>query len=216
MSDEQAFNHVGHDFDPVNRFIDNEAERHQQLLKDRVANRWWRHAKTFVLFALATGLFLVLAALALWILNLNSSDGVKVYNIGGSISEDQVASLDQALSDIKKEVKALGLDRQKEQELIKKIKDSESLTQSDPSVTVNFTVFQSVEVDSKTDIVTGRNYHPDNTSYPYQQYCYQSTQGEGVTSSRIDLARKEQNQKQEYFSISKKLKRLAKTHCKFI
>jgi hypothetical protein len=220
MSNQEPANKgILYDYDPVNAFIDNEQQRNQQLIKDREAKRSETYAKAIVISALGIGVFIVLLALAIWILNLDSKEGLKVYNIGGDITDEQIASLDQALKDMKAEITQLGLERQKEISMIKEVVSIEKALGKDvqaEGVSIKFTVFESVSLASDVEIVTGRNYDPKDLKFPYKQYCYHSKRLRDGVSTTTDLATKENKGTVVSAKGLKSLKKLAQKYCAFI
>ena len=84
------------------------------------------------------------------------------------------------------------------------------------AVKVSYTVFQSVDVDRSTKVVTGYNFSPNRTDYPDEQYCYVGVDRVGAKQDTYYVARKDGSKQVDWdTAVPANLFRLGQTHCRF-
>lgn len=77
-------------------------------------------------------------------------------------------------------------------QIIESVTSSETQTSLDSGATVKveFTVFRTVTLPKKGEVVTGYNYDPSDSSYPKDQYCYIAISSSAFKSDNYHVARK--------------------------
>ena len=179
---------IEHDFDAVNKHIEWEQERKNELLKQRRVGVFERWGKVWLLGSLSLGFLILCAAFTYWLLG-HSNEIVRIYSLNDkNTNKEELIALQEALNVVQKDVSSLvSREPLDEAEILKKISESELKKngKSNQSINTSFTVFETVE-----SVVTGRIYEPSNLSEPESQYCYLSTPMEGKRLSE-DLGRLE-------------------------
>jgi hypothetical protein len=171
---------IEHDFDAVNRHIEWEQQRKNELLKQRRVSTFERWGKVWLLASLSIGLLILCIAFAYWFLG-HSNEIIRVYNLNENSTKEEVLALQDVLNNVQKDVSNLVARKPlNEAEVLKKIKESESKSGDDNTQTINtsFTVFETID-----SVVTGRIYDPSNLDEPESQYCYLSSPMEGKSLS---------------------------------
>lgn len=210
------------DFSAIDKHIAWEQHKKDQILNRRLSENWLSWAKVIGAVGLAIGLFLILLSVVVFIVKA-SGEPIKFmsFNNSGATTEnvdlllENVKNLEKSIAELKKE-KNLS-----EQEVIEILNSQKSFTpiedntQNDnESITTSFTVFTTVD-----GVDTGKQYKPNNLSFPENQYCYFSEpiEGESTKSIRVDLAVKKGNEAVEYLNENDSSQRqLAESNCRFI
>ena len=177
---------IEHDFDAINKHIEWEQDRKNELLKQRKVRVFESWGKVWLFGAFSLGFLILCACFAFWFLG-HSNEIVRIYSLNDKNSnKEELLVLQNALNVVQKDVSSLvsrkPLD---EAEILKKISESESKKngKNDESINTSFTVFETIGT-----VVTGRIYEPRNLNEPESQYCYLSTPMEGKRLSE-DLGR---------------------------
>ena len=155
---------VEHDFDAVNKHIEWEQERKNELLKQRRVGVFERWGKVWLLGSLSLGFLILCVAFAYWFLG-HSNEIVRIYSLNDkNTNKEELFALQEALNVVQKDVSSLvsrkPLD---EAEILKKISESELKQngKNNQNINTSFTVFETID-----SVVTGRIYEPSNLNEP--------------------------------------------------
>lgn len=196
MNEDENVIEVRRDYSTVNRYVDHILDRHKDLLAYNQINRWklvlWGLGILFLCIALAYYIY----SWALYIQKKEpSSETADVVLTEPNISKDKIEKI---TSETKENA------------------GSSTSAEYVKRVTVDFTVFKSVELTKDRSINTGYKFNPEKIDYPDYQYCYMTTYESKNTSKRVDLGSKKGKERIVWdLDADQDLYQLGQEHCSF-
>jgi hypothetical protein len=102
-------------------------------------------------------------------------------------------------------------------EVISNIPVPDSTTRTtEGTVSVSYTIFQTVTLNNEKSVVTGYIYDPSNTTYPSSQYCYVDNRITDRKSDTYQVAEKESTYQINWYSdLPTDVFQLAQNNCMF-
>ncbi len=132
----RIFETTTHDYDPVNKYIDEKARL-------RRTKSTWRYTKSLALFLLALGLFLILAAYAYHIFkkphdrNLNQTEVIKTEEKIKKNLNQEISKKEEKIQNLENQIETNPENQKLKQELEKITKEKEALESQLESVVYN-------------------------------------------------------------------------------
>lgn len=152
-------------YSAINRAIDVEVKKRDELSKLYSSQRVINKSKIFLLTASAMSIVMLTIAVIYWMYFFSP----------------QIITPSLGLEENKKTTSSLN-------EISKS--NAESASNSEQQIDTSFTVFQRSQIETGEYVVTGKNYIPENLVEPTEQYCYlepkeaeTSLAGESIASS---------------------------------
>ncbi len=190
--------YTSHDFNLLNRHVDESYERVHRLTLLRGASVFARYAVYVAGVLVAIGVAAVLIAYAYRLAFLPPRPETRIVEIEKPVVvvKEVVVRVPVAAADFPTT-----------------LAEAQNLAQENPldptgpvPMVIDFTIFRSVEfdVDGIEEVVTGLNYESSNSTVPSFQYCYVTVQVEGLpVNMRIDIGKKSPGTVAELFPISR-------------
>lgn len=153
---------VEHDYSEVNRVAANEQARVAEQLLLQKADRLSLYGTTAMKVCIGIGVVLLALGFLVWLFR----GGALVRNIH-FVDPGVRATVTEELALVRSEIEAWKDNTDEvSMAIIKEQMDAAE------GVSSKFTVFETVDLGAKSEIVTGRNYLPSNTKEPISQFCY--------------------------------------------
>ena len=158
---EKAYSYTSHNFDSMNRAIDNQIQK-QELMSAIYRNQRYENSTRTIFYVVSTICLAALTAGLLWWLIMGPGQGL-VAPITGTPSQALIESSSLAT-----------------------LSASETQTGEDADfIDTSFTVFHRNLTEAGDYVVTGKTYTPSELKLPYEQYCYlESATNSGELAAR--------------------------------
>jgi len=154
-----GFSYVSHNFDSMNRAIDNQIQKQELMSVIYRTQRYEKSTRT-VFYVVASVAIIALTATLIWWLMRSPPPAYLTRPIA---TESR-----QALQSLSSTETVSGADA--------------------PFINTSFTVFHRNMTPTGDSVVTGKTYAPENLNQPYEQYCYLETATDQGALSGIPLA----------------------------
>ena len=162
---QQVHQYTSHNFDSMNRAIDNEVQK-QEMWTALYRNHRMEKGSRIVFNVLTTLCVLALTATIIWWLMFPANPQYHLRE--GVVGNVAILGAEAGLEEISK---------------------SETVEGSEaPFINTTFTVFHRALTPSGEEVVTGKTYEPGSLAFPVEQYCYLESRGKNNSLQAKPLA----------------------------
>ena len=192
-----------HDYDAINKQIDEELSYHQGLTRLTQGRSQRRYFHNYAYLIVAIAIVCLILSVAFWVYRHGlsimpvASSNVPVISENNGAIEVRPRGGTGTSSDAEKQIIENSIIIEKRVPVPVEIEvEGESVT--------NFTIFteKATTLDGIDKVVTGASFYSSNDELPYTQWCYTTNSRNNVSSTQVKLASKEARDKVSWHDIS--------------